>query len=107
VRSGFDQACIKAGYPDLIFHDTRRSAVRRMEECGIPRRQAMQITGHLTEHVYKRYDIGAEAEATQAGRKLWEYERQRNDEKFANRFANEPEAAGGAGESFGSGKCLN
>jgi integrase len=87
MRTGFEQACVEAGYPELIFHDTRRTAVRRMENAGLPRREAMQITGHRTEQVYKRYDIGAEAGATEAGRKLREYELA--ESQSANKFANE------------------
>jgi integrase len=67
IRTGFEQACVEAGYPEVIFHDTRRTAVRRMENAGLPRREAMQITGHRTEQVYKRYYIGAEAGAIEAG----------------------------------------
>lgn len=74
-RTGFEAARTAAGVPDLIFHDTRRTAIREMELAGIPRRRAMQITGHKTESVYKRYDIGDEKEAAEAGRamrKHWE-----------------------------------
>lgn len=84
IRSGFEKGCMEAGYEEVIFHDTRRTAVRRMEDAGIPRREAMQITGHLTETVYKRYDIGSEAGATEAGRKLREHESKR---KFSPKFS--------------------
>jgi integrase len=77
IRTGFEKACSDAGYPDLIFHDTRRTAIARMEAAGIPRREAMQISGHRTESVYKRYDIGTEAGATEAGRQLLDYEASR------------------------------
>jgi integrase len=87
TRSGFEKAREEAGLEGLIFHDTRRTAVRRMEDAGIPRREAMQITGHRTEQVYKRYDIGAESGATEAGKRLREYELSKD--RFANRFANE------------------
>lgn len=68
--TGFRKACADAGHPDVIFHDTRRTAIRFMEDAGIPRRKAMQITGHKTESAYKRYDIGTEAEAVEAGQEL-------------------------------------
>jgi hypothetical protein len=58
-----------------------------MEDAGVPRREAMQITGHRTEQVYKRYDIGTESGATEAGKRLREYELSK--EQFANKFANE------------------
>ena len=76
VRTGFENAREAAGLDGLIFHDTRRTAVRRMEDAGVPRREAMQITGHRTEQVYKRYDIGAESGAVDAGKRLRDYELQ-------------------------------
>ena len=82
---------MEAGYEEVIFHDTGRTAVRRMEDAAIPRREAMQITGHLTETVYKRYDIGSEAGATEAGRKLREHEAKL---KFAPKFSPDKGAGG-------------
>lgn len=70
TRTGWDKARQAAGVPDLIFHDTRRTAIRLMEQAGIPRHEAMQISGHKTESIYKRYDIAAEKGAVEAGKKL-------------------------------------
>ena len=70
TRTGWDKARKAAGVPELIFHDTRRTAIWLMEQAGIPRHEAMQISGHKTESVYKRYDIAAEKGATEAGKKL-------------------------------------
>jgi integrase len=66
-REAFRQAAIDAGYPELLFHDLRRTAVRNMERAGVPRAEAMQISGHKTEAVYKRYDIASERGAIRAG----------------------------------------
>ena len=55
-RTGWEKARAAAKVPKLLFHDTRRTAVRLMEQAGIPRAEAMQITGHKTESIYKRYD---------------------------------------------------
>jgi integrase len=47
----------KAGLPDKLFHDTRRTAVRNLDRAGVPRQTAKQITGHKTDAVYNRYRI--------------------------------------------------
>lgn len=47
----------KAGLPDKLFHDARRTAVRNMDRAGVPRQTAKAITGHKTDTVYNRYRI--------------------------------------------------
>lgn len=71
--AGWDEACAAAGVPGLLFHDLRRSAVRNMERAGVPRKVAMGITGHLTEAVYRRYDIVSERDLASAGRVMEQY----------------------------------
>lgn len=57
-RQSWKLACTAAGIPTLLFHDLRRTAVSNMERTGkISRKVAMSITGHRTEHVYRRYHI--------------------------------------------------
>jgi integrase len=73
---GWDRACTEGGLPGLHFHDLRRSAIRNMERAGIPRHVAMQISGHRTEAVYKRYDIVVEGDLKAAGEKLAAYHKQ-------------------------------
>ena len=41
----------------------RRSAVRNMERRGLSRSVAMQLTGHKTEAVYRRYAITSDLRA--------------------------------------------
>lgn len=73
---GWAKACTAVGLDKLHFHDLRRSAVRNMERAGIPRNVAMQISGHKTESVYRRYDIVAEGDLKSTGEKLAAYHRQ-------------------------------
>ncbi len=52
------EATEKAGCPDLLLHDFRRGAVRRLSRCpGISQELAMKLTGHKTPSVFQRYNI--------------------------------------------------
>jgi integrase len=63
-------ACETAGYPGKIFHDFRRTAVRNLERAGVPRSTAMQIVGHQTESIYRRYAIVDESMHREAAAQL-------------------------------------
>ena len=75
-RKAWDAACERAGLSGLLFHDLLRSAVRNMERAGIPRNVAMAISGHLTDNIYRRYDIVSRRDLTNAAAKLESYLRQ-------------------------------
>ncbi len=61
-RGAWRKACEAAGVPNRIPHDFRRTAVRNMERAGVSRSVAMQVTGHKTESIYRRYAITSEAD---------------------------------------------
>ncbi len=66
-RKVWKTACEAAGMPGLLFHDFRRSAARNMDRTGRVRPTvAMQITGHETDAMWKRYRIVDEDDIEQA-----------------------------------------
>ena len=64
------EACQDAGYPHMWFHDLRRTAVRNLERAAVPRSTAMQMVGHKTESIYRRYAIVDEAMHREGAAKL-------------------------------------
>jgi hypothetical protein len=50
----------------LLFHDLRRSAVTAMVQAHVPQLIAMQISGHKTASMFKRYSISVEDELRDA-----------------------------------------
>jgi integrase len=69
-RGAWRKACKAAGVPDSIPHDFRRTAVRNLERAGVSRSVAMQITGHKTESIYRRYAIVSEGDISEGLKKL-------------------------------------
>jgi integrase len=69
-RKAWRTACRKAGIPDRLPHDCRRTAIRNLERAGVPRSVAMAMVGHKTESVYRRYDIVSESDLHDAAKRL-------------------------------------
>jgi integrase len=63
-------ACRKAGCLGRTLHDFRRTAARELDRAGVPRVVAKQITGHLTDSMYDRYNIVSEKDLREAGAKV-------------------------------------
>lgn len=69
-HTAWTAACRLAGVAGRIPHDMRRSAVRTLERAGIPRAVAMQMVGHKTESIYRRYAIVSTSDIHAAGARL-------------------------------------
>ena len=65
-RKTWKSACEAAGLPNKLVYDFRRTAVRNMTKAGVPRNIAMKISGHRTEAVFERYNIGTDDDIREA-----------------------------------------
>jgi integrase len=70
TRKSWSTACSKAGMPNLLVHDLRRSAVRNFDKNGVSQIIGMMISGHKTVSVYKRYRIVPENDIREALQKV-------------------------------------
>ncbi len=69
-RGAWAQMAKAAELPNLLVHNLRRSAVRRMLRRGIGKHVARRISGHATDAIFDRYDITDETDLADAARKL-------------------------------------
>jgi integrase len=76
-------AAQNAGFPDLLFHDLRRSAVRNMvEEIGMSEKRAMEISGHKTRSCFERYHIVSLADIQESGQKMDKWMKAQRSQDF-------------------------
>jgi integrase len=73
LRRSWKNACKKAGMPDRLVHDFRRTAVRNLIRAGVQQVIAMKITGHKTSSIFRRYLIVDEELLAQATGAVAEY----------------------------------
>jgi integrase len=69
----WDDAVVRAGYPDFLFHDLRRSAQRNMRKAGIDQSIRKKISGHKTDSMERRYNILDVADIKEAGKRMEEW----------------------------------
>jgi integrase len=70
LEKAWRAACRAAGMPGRIFHDLRRSAVTGFRRSGLSESTAMQLSGHLTASVFRRYDIHDDSDLEAAAAQL-------------------------------------
>jgi len=70
IDEAWRAACKRAGYPHRLFHDLRRTAARNLLRVGVPEHWAMQLCGHRSPEVFRRYAITSEADLKQAVARL-------------------------------------
>lgn len=73
LRKDWNDACARAGFPGLLFHDLRRSAVRNLRRAGVTQTIARQFSGHKTDSVFNRYNITDFDDLKDAAAKLGKY----------------------------------
>jgi integrase len=69
-RKAWKTACKKSGLAGIIVHDLRRCAARNLSRAGVPEAVAMEITGHKTRSMYRRYRIVDERDLREATERL-------------------------------------
>jgi integrase len=72
-RKAFKAAARKAGYPALLPHDMRRSAIRNFRKSGLSEDDGMMLSGHATRAVYERYDIRDDRDTIEAMNRVENY----------------------------------
>lgn len=70
-RNAFVKAREKAGRPNVLLHDCRRTTVRNLVRSGVVSdKEAMELTGHRTRSIFDRYDITSEADIIDAAERF-------------------------------------
>jgi integrase len=69
-KTAFKTACRKAGIENLRFHDLRHCAATNLRRAGVDTTTAMQIIGHKSPLMWKRYNSVAETDLLTAANKL-------------------------------------
>jgi integrase len=70
VKTAWNKARKRAGLPEVLIHDLRRTAVRNMIRAGISEKTARLISGHKSRSIFERYDITDERDVQAAGQRL-------------------------------------
>lgn len=69
-KKAWATACKRSGLEGTLVHDLRRCAARNLSRAGVPEAVAMEITGHKTRSMYRRYRIVDEKDLREATARL-------------------------------------
>jgi len=69
-KKAWKSACKRSGLEGTLVHDLRRCAARNSSRAGVPESVAMEIIGHKTRSMYRRYRIVDERDLREATGKL-------------------------------------
>ncbi len=72
-RTAFHTAIAEACVEDFHFHDLRHCAATNLRRAGVDTTTAMQIVGHTSAQMWKRYNHIQDSDLTQAASKLGKY----------------------------------
>lgn len=72
-KTAWNKARDRAGVPELLIHDLRRTAARNMIRAGVPEKQVLLIVGWKTRVMLDRYNITDERDIQVAGQELADY----------------------------------
>jgi integrase len=73
VKTAFRTACKKAKIANLRFHDLRHYAATNLRRAGVDTTTAIQIVGHKSPLMWKRYNTVAESDLITAPNRLDTY----------------------------------
>jgi integrase len=68
------------GLDSVLVHDMRRSCARNLDRAGVSQTVAMRITGHLTDSMWRRYNIVGDDDLEVAMARVSDYNKQRAGE---------------------------
>ena len=69
-KKAWATGCKRSGLEGTLVHDLRRCAARNLARAGVREDVAMEITGHKTRSMYRRYRIVDEKDLMEAAEKL-------------------------------------
>jgi integrase-like protein len=73
TRTAFRTAMTEAGVSGFRFHDLRHCAATNLRRAGVDTTTAMQIVGHTSPQMWKRYNHIQESDLIQAAKKLGKF----------------------------------